>query len=410
MIRPLRLLDHIVFDKPILSRRPLCWPGRKKISTNSAIHRGLRKSVSAGRRNPEVNRRDGHRPHQSPRTETREERRVARPNHQAKMDTEDLVESKRAKEAQRSPRQLKYLRGGRREEIRTDRSLPARTGLRERDWRDGGSGWSPRNADRYARDKQSSFVTPASDRPNRAARRASMFGPGDTLPGGLRASKKEPNKSRLNDNNPSKAHVTTSWRAASTRDKTFEGLNQNYRDHSDRRDKGPERSFPGAGLPVSNGEKRSYPRSPSDNGPPESSLPTRSRAHDSSRDRIGTAGGDRSLHTRRFRDEDRSDSMSEPPLTVPYTTPASEFLYGTSVVNAALRYSHRIFYKLYIYSAPERVITFQDNSMRKLAVSKGVEVVQVKGEWLRMLDKMSMGRPHNVAHTSSTTLKAAKGS
>ena len=402
MIRPLRLLDHIVSDKSILSRRPLCWPSRKTISTNSAIHRGLRKSVAAGRRNPEVNRRDGHRLHQSPRTETREERRVARPNHLAKMDIEDNVESRRAKEAQRSPRQLNYLRGGRREEIRTNRSFPARTDLRERDRRDGGSGRSPRNTDRYARDKQSSFATPASDRPNRAARRASTFGPGDTLPGGSRVFKNEPSKSRLNDNNQPQGHNTTSWRAASARDKAFGESNEYLKDHSDRHDKGSERSFPGAGLAISNREKRSYPRSPSDNRPPESYLPARSRTHDGSRDKVGTVGGDGGPYTRRFRDEERSDSISEPPLTVPYTTPASEFLYGTSVVNAALRYSHRIFYKLYIYSAPERVITFQDNSMRKLAESKGVEVIQVKGEWLRMLDKMSMGRPHNVAHSSST--------
>ena len=391
MIKSLRLLDHIVSNKTTLSRRPPRWLSKATISTNSAIHRGLRKSVSAGRRNSEVSRRDGHRPHQSPRTEPGQERRVARPNHQSKMDFEDILESRKNKEANRSPRQLKYLNGGRRDEVRNDRSFPTRASFQDRDRRDGGSGRSPKNADRYARDKQSSFATPASDRPNRAARRAATFGPGDTLPGGLRVSKNEPNKTRLNDNNQSEGHNTTSWRAANARDKPFGELSQTFKSRSDWHDKGSERQFLGTDLATGNGEKRSYPRTPRDDGRP---------------DKLGTAGGDQGPYTRRYRDDERLDALSEPPLTIPYTTPASEFLYGTSVVNAALRYSHRKFYKLYVYSAPERVITFQDNSMRKLGESKGVEVLKVKGEWLRMLDKMSMGRPHNVAHNLQYTFES----
>ena len=408
MIRHLRLFGHTVSHNKFLSRRAPWWPGRATISTNSAIHRGLRKSVSVGRRTSEVSHRDGHRPQRSPRTETREDRKIARPNHQSKMDFEDIIESRRVKEAKRSPRQLKYLSGGRREDFRSGISFPARTGLHERNRHNGGSEGSERsvrNVDRYARDKKSSFATPASDRPNRAARRAAIFGTGDTLPGGLRVSKNEPNENRLNDSNHSKVHSTTSWRAASTEDKTFGESDQNLWDNRDWHDKGAERPFTSPGLATGKREKRSYSRTPSDNGPPENSLSTRSRAYDGGRDQLGIAGGDRGLYTRRHRDDERVDAASEPPLTIPYTTPASEFLYGTSVVNAALRYSHRKFYKLYIYSAPERVITFQDNSVRKFAESKGVEVVQVKGEWLRMLDKMSMGRPHNVDHTSSTSLK-----
>lgn len=404
MIRPLRLSDHIVSRQNLVSRRPPCWLGQATISTNSAIHRGLRKSVSIGRRNPEVSRRDDYRPHQSRRTEFREERRVARPNHQSKMDFEDIIESRRAKEAKRSPRQLKYLTGGRREDSWTDRSSPVRASLHEGERRDGSSGRSPRNADRYARDKQSSFATPASDRPTRAARRAAIFGPGDTLPGGSRVSKNEPNKYRLSDNAQTEGHDTTSWRAASARDENFGDSTQNFRDHRNWQGKGSERAFSSTGLATGKGEKRPYSRTSSDNGPPESSLSTRSRAHDSGRDKLGTAGGDRGSYTRKYRDDERSDPNSEAPLTIPYTTPASEFLYGTSVVNAALRYSRRKFYKFYIYSGPERVITFQDNSLRKLAESKGVEVMQAKGEWLRMLDKMSMGRPHNVHHASHTPL------
>ncbi|KAL8829001.1 MAG: hypothetical protein Q9191_002266 [Dirinaria sp. TL-2023a] len=96
-------------------------------------------------------------------------------------------------------------------------------------------------------------------------------------------------------------------------------------------------------------------------------------------------GKDRGLHNGR----------SGTPLAIPYTTPASEFLYGASVVSAALRFSSRKFYKFYSYDGPDRVDRRQDESMRELARSKGVEVMPVQGGWLRLLDKMSKGRPHN---------------
>ena len=89
--------------------------------------------------------------------------------------------------------------------------------------------------------------------------------------------------------------------------------------------------------------------------------------------------------------------LSKVPLSTPYTTPASEFLYGASAVSAALRFSGRKFYKFYSYDGPDRVDQRQDESMRGLARSKGVEVMRVRGEWLRLLDTMSRGRPHNVS-------------
>jgi 21S rRNA (GM2251-2'-O)-methyltransferase len=86
------------------------------------------------------------------------------------------------------------------------------------------------------------------------------------------------------------------------------------------------------------------------------------------------------------------------PLSIPYTTPASEFLYGTSVVEAALT-SHRVprrkHYKLYIYKGENREQIAQDEKLKKLARKNGVEVVQVGGDGIRLLDKMSTGRPHN---------------
>lgn len=97
----------------------------------------------------------------------------------------------------------------------------------------------------------------------------------------------------------------------------------------------------------------------------------------------------------------RSESFSRPikmPIPVPHTTSASEFIYGSSVINAALRSSReprRQLYKLYIYSGINREGIEQDKALEMLAESKGVKVKRVDRDWLRVLDKMSNGRPHN---------------
>ena len=86
---------------------------------------------------------------------------------------------------------------------------------------------------------------------------------------------------------------------------------------------------------------------------------------------------------------------SDVPLSMPYTTPASEFLYGTSVIEAALLSSRRKLYKLYIYGGDNREVHTQDRRIRELALNRGVVVERVKGDWLRLMDRMSAGRPHN---------------
>ena len=95
--------------------------------------------------------------------------------------------------------------------------------------------------------------------------------------------------------------------------------------------------------------------------------------------------------------DDQSSHTRDPnvPLSMPYTTPASEFLYGTSVITAALLSSRRKLYKLYIYSGDNREVHEQDHGIRELALKRGVVVDRVKGDWLRLMDKMSAGRPHN---------------
>ncbi|KFY26248.1 hypothetical protein V493_04197 [Pseudogymnoascus sp. VKM F-4281 (FW-2241)] len=86
------------------------------------------------------------------------------------------------------------------------------------------------------------------------------------------------------------------------------------------------------------------------------------------------------------------------PVTIPYTTPASEFLYGTSVVEAALNSRaspRRTLYKFYIYRGANRESEEQDRTLAKLARKQDVPVEYVTEDWLRRMDKMSAGRPHN---------------
>ena len=97
---------------------------------------------------------------------------------------------------------------------------------------------------------------------------------------------------------------------------------------------------------------------------------------------------------RRTRQQNHEDPE---PLTLPYTTPASEFLYGHNVVTAALRARRRKLYKMYIYQSPKREDERRDINMRKMALDRGVSVEMVPADGLRMLDRMSEGRPHNVS-------------
>ncbi|POS83714.1 hypothetical protein EPUL_005142 [Erysiphe pulchra] len=85
------------------------------------------------------------------------------------------------------------------------------------------------------------------------------------------------------------------------------------------------------------------------------------------------------------------------PISIPYTTSASEFLYGTSVVESILnsKKPRRELYKLYIYSGKNREDIDRDEHFQRLAKAKGIKVEKVSNDWIRILDKMSNGRPHN---------------
>lgn len=83
------------------------------------------------------------------------------------------------------------------------------------------------------------------------------------------------------------------------------------------------------------------------------------------------------------------------PPSVPYTTPASEFLFGKGAVEAAIRCNRRQLYKLYIYQSVETDLDPEQAIMQKLAVSNGVPVKIALGGWDRLFDSVSNGRSHN---------------
>ncbi|RYP71099.1 hypothetical protein DL771_005033 [Monosporascus sp. 5C6A] len=106
--------------------------------------------------------------------------------------------------------------------------------------------------------------------------------------------------------------------------------------------------------------------------------------------RWGEANRSDDRHTS-HRDLAKDDST----IRIHHTTAASQFLYGRSVVEAALKNSRRRLYRLYIYNGEDRQNLSLDAGLEKLAGRKGVDITKVGRDGIRMMDKMSGGRPHN---------------
>ncbi|KAG9251232.1 Alpha/beta knot methyltransferase [Emericellopsis atlantica] len=96
-----------------------------------------------------------------------------------------------------------------------------------------------------------------------------------------------------------------------------------------------------------------------------------------------------------FRPAPRERRHNMMPLQVKYTTAASQFLYGTSVVKSALDQGQRKLYNLYIYGGENRRQTWETVRIKNLARQKNVPITIVPAEDQRLMDKMSQGRPHN---------------
>lgn len=95
------------------------------------------------------------------------------------------------------------------------------------------------------------------------------------------------------------------------------------------------------------------------------------------------------------RSESRPRSAAAVPLAVPYTTPASEFLYGRYAVEAALKSGRRKLYRLYVMEKPDESKFADDQHILKLALTANVAVKRVGEDWDKLLNKMSDRRPHN---------------
>ncbi|KAK5706324.1 hypothetical protein LTR97_001312 [Elasticomyces elasticus] len=91
------------------------------------------------------------------------------------------------------------------------------------------------------------------------------------------------------------------------------------------------------------------------------------------------------------------------PVSVPYTTAASEFLYGTNVVLAALRAKRRKLYRLHIHP---RLFNREGASQDIEALADRAGLKIERNADLRLLDKMSDSRPHNGVVLETSRLPA----
>lgn len=141
--------------------------------------------------------------------------------------------------------------------------------------------------------------------------------------------------------------------------------------------------------------------------PGSASLDSRRRAnfaakpsYGSPKDKASKARGEQSTEHAKL--ERRSEMMAKQekkiltaPYSLPFTTAASEFLYGHSAVIAALSANRRKLYKLYLHPRANKE-SGATETIEQLCRQSGVTVVDVDNRWLQAMDKVTDGRPHNV--------------
>ena len=351
-----------------------------------------------------------------------------------------MRESQRLAEGRLTPRQRKYMRGGREESSNSFGRSPS-SRVSGSDFYRGGAYQSPtpsseqggnsrssygnfqdvtggreerpRISGRYGAAKSSNSSTRKIEVPNRALRRASIYGhyenpppdfkvplhrkiEGDGDPALPRRSRDSPLSLRSSFSDDSSPR--TSYRPlGDSSSRSVDGIVRDSSKYTER-----DASF----YNVANLMSRDYAARPTGQDPSyrkereEFGNFENSSTHQFSREPPqftmgGSSAGSGREPIEPEEDRRRPEWKVRAPLSIPYTTPASEFLYGTSVITAALKSGRRKMYKLYLYNGENRENVAQDTVMRKLALSQGVEVTRVQGDWLRMMDKMSGGRPHN---------------
>ncbi|KAI4624543.1 hypothetical protein J4E83_004218 [Alternaria metachromatica] len=116
--------------------------------------------------------------------------------------------------------------------------------------------------------------------------------------------------------------------------------------------------------------------------------------------RPDSKGARRERHGRESSDPDsatRSSTETQKPSvrgpeSLPYTTAASEFVYGYGSVVAAIKANRRKFYNLYVHSRGAS----REGLISRIRSHKLFPITQEVGdEYMRALDKASSGRPHN---------------
>ncbi|MCJ1415231.1 hypothetical protein MMC32_001562 [Xylographa parallela] len=349
--------------------------------------------------------------------------RIRRPNHQQKQAVEDMEQSSLQKKDRLSPRQKRYLQGGR------PNDEPKRYNGRDSSGSSTLKSFEYRRGDRRDRDtgtKRKRF-SDSSDPKYETGRASGSYRDDDRAESGDRYSSRKYETYRpstqTQDRNERIGLYTSRekslYRTYVSESKEAEfhlhdfgssGGADSSRENSDRRDASSSYQSYGASRRSSDPQSSRYG---DDSDQPKTRKELRAlrfgpaRSEDSDPKSQSQSAADYSPIPRPSPQRYESDSSpkqpdfpvlmlpKDGPLSIPYTTPASEFLYGTSVVLAALASHIRKLYKLYIYSGTHREATTTDARVQKLAIAHDVPIVRVKHDFLRLMDKMSAGRPHN---------------
>ena len=287
-----------------------------------------------------------------------------RPNHQQRQDVEDIQQSS-LQEKRRTPRQERYLRGGSRETPFAQHVKSDRAAQFERPGRDSEGQWTfDKSKSPYGRDQDRISESRGSDQQSSEGRfqrfsNGALINRTDKYP--IRQNREQRRADQFGTSKPSSNLETgarhTGWNPQRERERV-----SNLPRASD-----PERFEQRRIARAAKAESEKFAPAIETTSSSEFDKPRDKRA----------------------------------PLSIPYTTPASEFLFGTSVVIAALKSPRRKLYHLYIYNGEHREGQNMDAAVTKLALAQGVKVSQVKTDWLPLMDKMSLGRPHNVCPSHS---------
>ncbi|KAI5851867.1 Alpha/beta knot methyltransferase [Tricharina praecox] len=89
------------------------------------------------------------------------------------------------------------------------------------------------------------------------------------------------------------------------------------------------------------------------------------------------------------------DYVSTPRRTIQKVNQDSEWIYGTSVVEAALKSNRRQLFRLYIHSGENRTATSRERDIKLKNLARGLKIDVREVEDSSILDSMSNSRPHN---------------